>query len=73
MSLELRVGLPWELLYADDLVLAESEENLTTKLKKWRQGFEKKGLRVNVGKTKVMKCSAESTVATEDGFLVRFM
>ena len=37
LSQEFRVGLPWELLYADDLVLAESEENLMTKLKDWRQ------------------------------------
>ena len=50
LSQEFRVGLPWELLYAGDLVLlAESEENLMTKLKEWRQGFEEKGLRVNFG------------------------
>ena len=76
LSQEFRVGLPRELFYADDLaLLAESEENLMTKLKEWRQGFEEKGLRVNVGKTKVMKCSAESTAATETGpsFLTRFV
>ena len=46
-----------ELLYADDLVLmAESEELLLEKLRKWKNGMEAKGLRVNAGKTKVMRC-----------------
>ena len=44
-------------LYADDLVLlADSEEDLKRKLQRWKSGLEAKGLRVNVGKTKVMKC-----------------
>ena len=44
-----------ELLYADDLVLvAETEELLMEKLRKWKKGMESKGLRVNIGKTKVM-------------------
>ena len=30
-------GLPWELLYADDLVLlADSEEDLKRKLQRWK-------------------------------------
>jgi len=50
-----RSGLPWELLYADDLVLiARSEEELREKLRKWKECMEAKGLRVNVEKTKVM-------------------
>ena len=45
-----------ELLYAGDLVLmAESEELLLKKLRKWKKGMEAKGLRVNAGKTKVMQ------------------
>ena len=44
-----------ELLYADDLVLlADTMEELIEKLKSWRT--EGKGLKVNLGKTKVMKC-----------------
>jgi hypothetical protein len=50
-------GLPWELLYADDLVvMAKSEEELRDKLIAWKTAMEKKGLKVNMGKTKVM-CS----------------
>ena len=38
-----------ELLYADDLVLvAETEELLMEKLRKWKRGMELKGLRVNI-------------------------
>ena len=46
-----------ELLYADYLVLlADSEELLVEKIRKWKAGMEEKGLRVNLGKTKVMRC-----------------
>ena len=39
-------GLPWELLYADDLVIiAESEECLMEKMRKWKEELEMKGLR----------------------------
>jgi len=52
---ELRDGLPWELLYADDLVLmAESIEELKDRILKWKRGMEAKGLTVNVGKTNVI-------------------
>ena len=40
--------MPYELLYADDLVLiAESEELLVEKIERWRKGLETGGLRVN--------------------------
>jgi hypothetical protein len=57
LSRKFRGGLPMELLYAHDLVLmAESEELLVEKLRRWKVDREEKGLRVNVGKTKVMRC-----------------
>src|SRR2546426_8120162 len=38
--------LPWEVLYADDLVLmAASQEELMEKIKQWKNGLEEKGLR----------------------------
>src|SRR5437867_12291771 len=50
-------GLPWELLYADDLVLmAESRLELEERLTEWMASLKEKGLRVNIGKTKVMNC-----------------
>ena len=55
LSREFRTGCPWELLYADDLVIiAESMEELEVKLEQWKKGMEAKGLRVNMAKTKVM-------------------
>ena len=37
------------------------------KLRVWKKGFEEKGLKVNVGKTKVRRCSDEFSVAKESG------
>ena len=55
LSREFRKGLPWELLYADDLVLmAESLAEIENLFGKWKRGMEGKGLCVNIGKTKVM-------------------
>ena len=52
LSSEFCTGTPWELLYADDLVIsAETEEGLKMKLNKWKTEMEAKGLRVNRGKT----------------------
>ena len=52
---QVRTGLPWELLYADDLVLIGSnEQELKEKISKWKECMEAKGLKMNVNKTKVM-------------------
>ena len=43
------------MLYADDLViLAETFEGLMTKMEVWKNGLESNGLKLNMGKTKVM-------------------
>jgi hypothetical protein len=50
-------GLLFENLYADDLVLmADSMEELLLKFDRWKSVIERKGLKVNMGKTKVMVC-----------------
>ena len=52
---DVREGLLFEILYADDLVLmADSMEELLIKFDEWKTAIEKKGLKVNLGKTKVM-------------------
>ena len=49
------VGCPWEMLYAGDLViLAETFEGLMRKMAVWKNGLESRGLKVNMGKTKLM-------------------
>jgi len=43
------------LLYADNLVVSsETFSGLLAKLETWKKGLEGKGVRVNMGKTKVM-------------------
>ena len=57
LSREFRAGVPWEDLYANDLVIiADSLEECVRRLLIWKEAMEKKGLRVNAGKTKVMIC-----------------
>ena len=46
-----REGALCEILYADDLVLmSETVEGLMDKFLKWKEAFESKGLKVNLGK-----------------------
>ena len=55
LSRHFRTGCPWELLYADDLVIiAETLSELLEKFRVWKANLESKGLRVNVGKTKIL-------------------
>ena len=55
VSRDIRGGLPWELLFANDLVLmATSEEDLERKLFGWKNSLALKGLKVNTSKTKIM-------------------
>ena len=37
------------------------------KLRKWKKGMEAKGLRVNVGKTKVMQCQVSRCHSEDSG------
>ena len=57
LSREFRSGVPWKDIYADDLVIiTESLEECVRRLLTWKEAMEKKGLRVNAGKTKIMIC-----------------
>jgi len=49
ISTEFRVALPWELLYADDLVvIAETEEDLINRLNEWKNNVVNRGMRGNI-------------------------
>ena len=49
-----------QILYADDLVLmGETMEELRENFDEWREAFESKGMRVNLGKTKLMVSGME--------------
>ena len=44
LSHDLRIGCPWELLYADDLVISsDSLDDLLERLGTWKLGLESKG------------------------------
>ncbi len=63
-----RLGLPYEVLFADDLVLiATSKEELENRFTNWRRAMESKGMKVNVSKTKVMRSARDSEGVTESG------
>ena len=65
LSREFRIGCPWELLYADDLMIsAGSKEELLVKVKTWKSEMEKKGLRV---KTKIMVSGINLDVLKKSG------
>ena len=62
-------GLPWELLYADDIVLvADSLESLLEKLGRWKHALQAKGLKVNVDKTKILMEGLEGFVQKSGKF-----
>ena len=68
LSRECRNGLPWELLYADDLMIAaETLEDLERRYAAWKDSIEGKGLRVNTGKTKIMICSTSRGATFPEG------
>ena len=59
LSHEFSCGVPWEDLYAEDLVIiAESLEECVRRLLTWKEAMEEKGLRVNAGKTKIIICGS---------------
>ena len=68
LSREFRTGCPWELLYADKLIIsAESMEELLEKVKTRKTEMEKKGLHVNMGKTKIMDSGINLDVLKKSG------
>ena len=70
LSCEFRCGVPWEDLYADDLVIinvAESLEECVRRLLTWKEAMGEKGLRVNAGKTKIMICGTRLDLLQSSG------
>jgi len=62
-----RREVPWDMLYADDLIVAEdSAANLQTRFLRWQKALESKGLKINAGKTETMECAK-----TEESLVIR--
>ena len=55
LSREFRTGCPWELLYADDLMISWVHGGTAGKGEDLEDRDGEKGLRVNMGKTKIME------------------
>ena len=65
---ECRRGDPWELLYADDLVLtADTKEGVEAIFNEWQSAMERRGLKVNVAKTKLLISGKENVLAAPTG------
>ena len=62
ISCELRQGIPWELLFVDDLVVMGETEEMQEEWVKWQEGMERNGLKVNINKTEVMVSSRSKIV-----------
>ena len=61
---EFRTGSPWELFYADDLVIMSK---ILEKLKTWKKAKEAKGLKANMTKTKLMISGPELNLLRDSG------
>ena len=61
-----RQGLPYELLYGDDLVIIDQGKFARTD-KNVEAWYGEHGTRVNIAKTKVLKCQAESVSCVSSG------
>ena len=60
-----RNGDPWELLYADDLVLtAESRQEVMEMFNLWRNAIARCGVKINIPKTKLQISSKARTAPT---------
>ena len=58
----------WEDLYANDFVIiVESLEKCVRRLLTWKEAMEKKGRRVNAGKTKIMLCGLRMDLLQSSG------
>ena len=67
-SREFRAGVPWEDIYADELVIiAYSLEECVRRVLMWKEAMEKNGLRVDAGKTKVMICGTGMDLLQSSG------
>ena len=68
LSRDFRVGVPWELFFADDFVIiATSLEECVERVKAWKEGLESKGLHVNMTKTKFMASGLGLDILQDSG------
>lgn len=65
LTMNVREGTPWDMMYADDVVLVgESKEGVELRLEEWRSALESRGMIISKTKTKYMMCTEQE----HDGF-----
>jgi type IV secretory pathway VirB4 component len=63
---DIQGGIPWCMLFADDVVLVdESRTGVDQKLKLWRRTLEAKGFKLSRSKIEYMKCYFSATTQEE--------
>ena len=68
LSREARSGLPWKMLYANNLVIsAERLVELRERYLTWKNNMESKGQIVIIRKTKIMKCCTNERLVFASG------
>ena len=68
LSCEFCMGIPWELLYVDDLVIiADSFEKCVVEVNAWKEVLESKDLQVNMKKTMFTASGHKSNVLQDCG------
>ncbi|XP_065881565.1 uncharacterized protein [Euphorbia lathyris] len=78
LTSSLQDGIPWCMLFADDIVLVdETKEGVERKLELWRQTLESRGFKLSRSKTEYLECkfsghrSREAGTITLDGRVVQ--
>ena len=61
-------GVPWDMLYADDLVITGvSKEEVERQFHLWRTALERRGLKINIDKTKILVSGKEGLTPLPSG------
>jgi hypothetical protein len=62
---DIQGGIPWCMLFTDDVVLVDERTRVDQKLKLWRRTLETRGFRLSRSKTDYMKCDFSATTQEE--------
>ena len=61
-------GVPWDMLYADDLIITgESKEEVEREFHLWKAALARRGLKINIDKTKNLVSGKEGVTPLPSG------
>ncbi|XP_065881089.1 uncharacterized protein [Euphorbia lathyris] len=71
LTSSLQDGIPWCMLFADDIVLVEeTKEGVEMKLELWRQTLESRGFKLSRSKTEYLECKFSGRRSREAGTII---